>query len=147
MPGLGVLASACFPGRCLASACLPGRPGRFLAAACLAWVSWAAVCLPGRCLAVCLAAACLPVRFLAACLAACLVALLLDCIVLIYHDTTGTGAERRGPRVCPGAPAVGSVVFPLSSYFSFGIDFCVSLRYSFLGGVFLWLISLIITIV
>lgn len=33
---------------------------------------------------------------LAVCLAVCLVALLLDCIVLIYHDTTGTGAERRG---------------------------------------------------
>ena len=69
------------------------------------------------------------------------------CIVLIYHDTTDTGAERRGPRVFPGAPAVGSVVFPLSSDFSFGIDLCVSLCYSFLGGVFLWLISLKITIV
>lgn len=52
-----------------------------------------------------------------------------------------------GTPVITGAPAVGSVVFPLSSDFSFGVDFCVSLCYFFLGGVFLWLISLKITIV
>ena len=52
-----------------------------------------------------------------------------------------------GPPETSGAPAVGSVVFSLSSYFSFGVDLCVFLCYFFLEGVFLWLISLKITIV
>ena len=41
-----------------------------------------------------------------------------------------------GTPVITGAPAVGSVVFLLSSDFSFVVDLCVSLCYFFLGGVF-----------
>lgn len=128
------------------------RPFFVLGCCCVFWVSWslswlllrllgalvaalAAAASPG-CPGCCLAAAACPGRS-GCCVSGCV----LGCIVLIYHDITGTEAERWGPRVFPGAPAVGSVVFPLSSDFSFGIDFCVSLCYFVLGGVFYGLYS------
>ena len=105
-------------------------------------VAW--LLLPVLCV---LAAAWLLLSVLGVLAAAWLLCLAVCLAVCLAAYTTGTGAERRGPRVFPGAPAVGSVVFLFSSDFSFGIDFCVFLCYSFLGGVFLWLITLIITIV